>query len=226
VQKTRMIALAAVLMSGSSPSCFAAPVELVMNGEFESPHFDGGWTTYSNALVPGWSSTADILEFWVQGYEASPENGSDGLPTGQHYELTYYSPAEVTSQTMTVTGSNGTVDFSFDYWHRSGSGVQYSLTGSASGTIVSGSYNYTPGVGDLNWAPISYTNLPVKAGETLTLSFNGIGGDTMGDHIDQVSVLYNSAPVPEPSTAMLLGLGGLGMAGIKYRTRRKSEGVA
>jgi hypothetical protein len=223
MKKSRLIALVSLLMMGSSPSAVAAPVELVINGEFESPHFDGGWTTYSNALVPGWSSTADILEFWVQGYEASPENGSDGLPTGQHYELTYYSPAEVTSQTMTVTGSNGTVDFSFDYWHRSGSGVQYSLTGSSSGTIVSGSYNYTPGVGDLNWVPISYTNLPVKAGETLTLSFNGIDGDTMGDHIDQVSVLYNAAAVPEPASVVLMGLGGLGMGYIK---RRKSSDVA
>jgi hypothetical protein len=222
MKKSRLIALASVLMLGSSPSSFAAPIELVINGEFESPHFDGSWTTYSNAEVPGWSSTANILEFWVQGAFSSPVNGSDGLPTGQHYELTYYSPAEVTTQIMTVTGPNGTVDFSFDYWHRSGSGVQYTLTGSSSGTLVSGSYNYAPGSGDLNWAPISYTNLPVKAGETLTLSFNGIGGDTMGDHIDQVSVLYNAAAVPEPSTAMLMGLGGLGMAGMGYIKQRKS----
>jgi hypothetical protein len=127
---------------------------------------------------------------------------------------------------MTVTGPNGTVDFSFDYWHRSGSGVHYTLTGSSSGTLVSGNYNYAPGSGDLNWVPISFTNLPVQAGETLTLSFNGIGGDTMGDHIDQVSVLYKAGPVPEPSTAMLMGLGGLGMAGIGYIKRRKSDSVA
>jgi hypothetical protein len=91
VKKSRLIALASVLMvSGFAPTSHAAPIELVVNGEFENPLLAGSWNSYSNAQVPGWSSSANILEFWVQGYSSSPVNGSDGLPTGQHYELTYY----------------------------------------------------------------------------------------------------------------------------------------
>ena len=227
MQKTRLIALASVLMLGSAPSSFASPVELVINGEFNSPVIDGSWAGLENNLVTGWNNSSGTIELWTQNYLSSPVYGSDGYETGQHYELTYVNNDELTTQSMIVPGTDGTVDFSFDYWHRLGSGVSFTLTGSTSGTLVSESYHYTSGVGDFNWVPISYTNLPVKAGETLTLTFSGIGGGSSGDHIDQVSVMYNSAAaVPEPSTAMLMGLGGIGMAGMRYKTRRKSSEMA
>lgn len=228
MKKTRMIALASALMLGSAPSAFATPIELVENGEFNSPVIGAGsWAALPNASVPGWTSSYGTIEIWDQGIYSSPVTGSDGFATGQHYELTYLNDTDITTQMMPVPGSDGTVDFSFDYWHRLGSGVSFTLTGSTSGTLVSESYHYTSGVGDFNWVPISYTNLPVKAGETLTLTFSGIGGGSSGDHIDQVSVMYNSAAaVPEPSTAMLLGLGGIGMAGMRYKTRRRSNEMA
>jgi hypothetical protein len=226
VKETRLITLASVLMVfGFTPSSFATPIELVVNGNFESPYVSAGsWSAIPNGSVSGWTNSSGLNEIWGSStnYDSMPLYDRKGNPVGQNHELTYLTSSEVTTQTMIVTGSNGIVDLSFDTWKRTATQMSYSLTGSTSGTLASGTYTFP----DANWDHLSFTNLPVAAGETLTLSFQSLDGSGSGAHIDNVSVLYDSSPAPEPSSTMLMGLSGLGIAGMEYIKRHKSSNVA
>ncbi len=191
----------------------ADPIELVVNGEFEPPpSFTGQHWMGNDSQVPGWSNTSGRFELFHQGAHSSPPVGSDGLPTGQHCEITVNDESEVISQVVTVPDDYVFADFSFDMWPRFGSGVDFSLVGTASGTILSDSVT-----GPSNaWTPYSATGLPIIPGEAITLSFQSIGGGGAGAHIDAVSMV---AYTPEPST---LGLSILGILAFARRRRRKN----
>ena len=192
----------------------ATPIELVVNGEFETPNTGGAHTMLGNSDVTGWSGT-DGLEIWNQGAYTSPTVGSDGLATGQHLEIAKYFVSDVAMQVTGAISEDGFLDFSFDAWGRNASGVKYSLTGSESGLLASGDHYFSGPAND--WEAISLTGLSVLADDTFTLWFQSIGGGSSGAHIDQVSLLYS--PVPEPSTIMLFGLGLVGLAGV-HRKRK------
>ena len=188
----------------------ASPVELVTNGEFEDgPSFSSDWTMISDDSMPGWSSSQNVLEIWQQGVLGSPIIGSDEVATRKHHEVDNY----YTTQSFDII-SDGVIDFSFDSWKRNASGITYSLTGSLSGLLVSGTHNFSANL----WENIQHTGLSVLSGENVTLSFYGKGGGTCGAHIDQVSVLYK--PVPIPSAILLLVSGLAGLAGTRFRRKK------
>jgi hypothetical protein len=196
-------------------SARAAPVELVVNGEFETPGI--GANTWTCTSVTGWTASNGVggcLEIWGSVYnpEANlPALGSDGLAHGQHHELTYANDTEYTTQAAAIS-SAGTVDFSFDGWRRGATGIIWSLSGSLSGLLAGGTESLT----DNDWHAVSVTNLAVQAGETLTMRFQSTGqnanyscGTGCGAHIDQVSLKYEA---PEPASVALVGASLLGLA--------------
>lgn len=142
--KKRLLAGLAVglMVLGMAGVAGATPIELVTNGEFELPDFTGDWTSIANGGVPGWSNSSGRIELWNQGMIGSPSLGSDGLATGQHHEVAYNSDTNYTTQGLLIA-SNGTLDFSFDSWKRDASGINFSLTGSLSGLLASGSHIFT-----------------------------------------------------------------------------------
>lgn len=203
------------LLLVASPS-YSAPVELIINGEFETPNGSGAWFHPNENNVPGWETTQNIGEFelWNQGSYGSPINGSDGLQTGQHHEVPY-SDGNITSQIIDIA-QDGYIDFSFDTWQRASTGINYWLTSDASRTLFDLDHIFTSPLND--WEFVTVNDIWVNAGEALTLSFEAIGGGGSGAHIDQVSMMFTT--VPEPSIIALMGLGLFGL-GLSRRKMKK-----
>ena len=207
-----MVTLALVCIATAAR---ATPVELVVNGEFEVPDVGSNtWEGFDENAVPGWSTTGPYFEIWGSNFAPDvplPANGTDDISHGQHHEIAYNSSSNLTIQDILIT-SDGFVDFSFDTWRRYATSISYTLTGSLSGTLANGTFEYA----DNDWYNISASGLSVSAGETFTMQFQSAGSNCCGAHIDQVSLLYTA--VPEPTALALLGLG---LAGIGFSARKK-----
>lgn len=208
-------AVAGLALAGLALSATAAPVQLVANGEFETINNvainPNTWYALANANVPGWTGSTGSLEIWGENF-LNTAPGSDGLAHGKHLELALNSASEFVTQLVTIA-EDGSVDFSFDAWRRSGSGVLWSVT-SNHGLNLGGTLN----LADNDWHALPTWHFDVTADEVLTLRFQSVGGGSSGAHIDQVSMLFNA--VPEPQSLALL-FAGLGMMGFLSARRKQ-----
>jgi hypothetical protein len=220
--------LAALALCGALalPASAGVMVELVENGEFEQPALTSGWNPFLNSAVDGWTSTESRIEIWSTSMTNNGvrPNGSDGLPRGQHAEVTWNVDSGYLSTAFLVpndflTGSLAT--FSFDYWNRSSRGIASTvLVNSIAVDSFSGS---SPSV----WSGYSQGIAGLAAGDAVELRFASQGGGSMGAHIDQVSfrvatgepirLLNASSQVPAPAPLALLGLG---LAALATRRRK------
>jgi MYXO-CTERM domain-containing protein len=206
-----LAAAAAALMLLLAPAAaIAVPIELVVNGEFEPPPV--GFFIGSDASVPGWASSTGQMEIFTQGFAGSPPLGADGLGTGQHCEITVNPGTQSIFQSFVIPPEQVFADFYFEMWPRFGDAVPYSVVGTLSGTIASGSL---AGPGNV-WTPFLATGLSVVPGETVTLTFTG-GPGGADEHVDAVSFQVHS---PEPATLTLLALGGLGLLRRRAHSRK------
>lgn len=207
--------LGALALAAFSSAALAGPIQLVINGNFNSPYVaPDTWEPIANNLVPGWSNNSGYLEIWGVGFNSNEVSPTyNGQPVGQNLEVTTYAVTEYVTSTALVA-ADGVVDFSFIASPRTATGITYSVTGSSSGVLAGGSVDLS-GTAPA-WTYISSPEFFVSAGETLTLQFESVGGGGSGAHIDQVSMLYT---VPEPATLALLGLG---LAGLGFSRRKKA----
>ena len=104
----------------SSGAAQATPVNLIVNGEFDSPVSVGSFTIFPTNGVPGWSTTGTGIELWQQSFLGSPTTGSDGLATGQSLELNANSGNDSIFQLFTVplNINSSSAVLSFDAWPR------------------------------------------------------------------------------------------------------------
>ena len=212
-----LLALGLITIAG------ADPVELVGNGEFETPTVTdtAQWELFDT--VDPWTTTDERFELWLEGAvpaDTSPTTGSDGNPTGQHLQM--LGDDDNTSSTITQSFvvpslADGTWAFSFDAWKR-GTGIgTYSVSGSSSGSLVSAT---AIAMSTSVWT--SNTPTPLSAivpNETITLTFTASGDDANCPHIDQVS--FKAGIVPEPFSMAFLGSAFVGVVACRLRKRRK-----
>ena len=218
-----------VLALAAASALTAAPINLVVNGEFEVPLITdngGDFQRFDDPLfVPGWTDDdPDVgIELWRQSFLASPALGTDGDPTGQHMELIARNPGTIISQTFLVPVFVGTdAIFQFDAWQRgatgSGSGTNsgvYSIVGSVLGTLVNQAVII---MSETAWV-LNQQLLTIVPGETITISFTGFGASDRSPHVDQVEFIVDGV-VPEPGAVALLGGGLLGLLLLRRRSPR------
>jgi hypothetical protein len=134
--------------------------------------------------------------------------------------VTYTGAASGTQSTLTFVVTNSTPwawsDYHLELWNSDFTTRYTTINLSAYSTDQFTNKDYTGGIVSF-YAPGSHN--PTEVGTySISTDLYAINGSTDGSFgIRQV------ATVPEPGTIMLLGIGGLGMLGMKYGKRREAE---
>jgi hypothetical protein len=229
----RSVVLATAISVASLTAAYAAPIELVTNGGFETGTF-AGWTAVNNGGSGGCGSNVwEVNSTAYQGCQSSditlaaPISGNYGAfhtfdGTTGSYTLT---------QQITVPGSvvNATLSF-LDEFNMNYNGEPrifsvafYDATGSnLLGTVFSENLGHTT---IQPWTSLTFdvtALLSAQAGNTIALRFTESIPQSYtgpaGFGLDNVSL---QATVPEPGTVTLLGLGLLSVAAARRKAAKK-----
>jgi hypothetical protein len=186
--------LAMVLMLSSQASA-----DLVVNGGFDTGNFTG-WTQTGDTSFTSVSRSGDVS---TGGYLSQGGNyyaALGPLTTGR------------LSQTLATTAGQS---YTFS-WYLASNGIRPdSFQASWAGITISNQAN----VPQQNYTLYSFTETASSSSTTIQFAFSDFNSYLA---LDTVSVVSNAVAAPEPSTAIVGLVGGLGMTGYFWRTRRRA----
>ena len=176
-------------------------------------------TTGPNAYTFYYPAQSGTIGLW---------SNPGAAPSGQQYAVTLdgYQKAATLSQTLTGLTPNASYQVTFDWaavQYTTATGnykeqFQVSFGGSSQTTQLQSITNK----GHSNWISESFIFKADGTSDTLTfLSLGSPSGVPPVGLLSNVNVVATS--VPEPSTVMMLGLGGICMVGVKLRRNRLAK---
>ncbi len=209
---------AAAILLGAN-SAFAAPVNLLTNGNFEQGPAAGSFTTLGNGstAITGWVVGGDSVDYIGTLWKDSTTG------SGHSVDLSGNNPGTLSQSVSLVSGQAYTVKFRLsanpDGPDTPFAKVNVSISGNP--VNIDASFNTAlASYSNMRWTDVVFNF--VATGTSGTLTFASLTGSAYGPAIDDVSL---TAVTPIPGAVVLFGsaLGGLGFLG--YR-RRKAQAAA
>jgi choice-of-anchor C domain-containing protein len=190
-----------------------AQANLIGNGGFEVPVTpSGGFTTLvapDPVSMAPWNLTGGSVDVVNNGYWPAFQ-GLNSL------DLNGFTPGTI-SQTF---GTNAGQAYNLSFWYANnadnpGLNPTADVTVTGLGTLLSTSISHT-GSSRANMNYTLFTGTFTADSSSATLQFAATIGGAQGIVLDAVSV----TATPEPATLTLLGVGAVGLVGLRYRRRQ------
>jgi hypothetical protein len=198
---------------------FAAGPNLIMDYSFESANVPAGqYADFTGTQLTGWTATTGSIEV-RNDLVGTAQDGNNFV------ELDSTANSSMATTFDSVAGQTYTLSFYY-----SGRPASASNPGFPGGVVPSSSQGLAFSVGSFSdslFAPTNttsdniwqqYTSTFVGTGGVMTLAFAATGtNDSFGASLDNVSV--TTTAVPEPMPLAMMGVGLLGLMGLRKRFR-------
>jgi hypothetical protein len=202
--KHRMILPLAMIASLTLASSASAALAIV-NGNFETTtdYTPGGFANWYSGIATGWNGPAPAQPY------AYHFNGS-GIYANLEWATVSTGTIQPLYQDIGTLDSTSNITLTFDYVNVMTSPLNAAIYSGASFGTVLGTATYA--AGDSGTKSITVNN--VAGGTGIRIGF--WQGDTLGEAAGLDNVAVSVTPVPEPSAALL---GGLGLLALLHRRR-------